>query len=206
MRKGKILVDRNLEDDPIFDNPKILKVWIWCLMRANHSPANVLIGNQYVQVKRGQFITGRKEAAKALKMPESTVRNYLDFLACRRSYKYRLQQNPIILLDIQPRKLFSIITVKYYDDIQSFGQVFGQRKDTTNNEDNDLKKRDSLREEDKDKVGDKLSLDDIRRTIKKGESFLRSAKQKKEPNQLYIDAITHGLKQLKEELKEKEAK
>ena len=206
MRKGKILVDRNLEDDPIFDNPKILKVWMWCLMRANHSPASVLIGNQYVYVKRGQFITGRKEAGKALKMPESTVRNYFDFLACRRSYKYRLQQNPITLLDIQPHKLFSIITVKYYDDLQRFGQAFGQRKDTTNNEDNDLKKRDSLREEDKDKVRDSLSLDDIRREIKKGESILRSAKQKKEPNQLFIDAITYGIEQLKEKLKEKEAK
>lgn len=170
---------------------------MWCLMRANHSPAKVKIGTQYISVKRGQFITGRKEAAKALKMAESTVRNYLDFLACRRSYKYRLQQNPFTLLDIQPHKLFSIITVKYYDDLQSFGQAFGQQKDTTNNEDNDLNTRNSLRDEDKDISKEQ---EDIIKEIEEKGNILRHAIGHNQ-SQYKISLLTDNIKRLKKRLK-----
>ena len=132
MKKGKILVDRNLKDDAVFKNPKLLKVWIWCLMKANHKPFVNKLGAEEIPLSRGQFITGRMEASRELNMPPSTVRNYLDYLGCRRNYKYRLRHKSDIKLDIQTHKLYSIITITYYNELQKFGQPLGQHLDTYN--------------------------------------------------------------------------
>ena len=62
-----------------FKNPELWKVWTWCLMRANHEeswvPFKTGQGSSEVLVKPGEFIFGRKSAAKELSMPASSVRN-----------------------------------------------------------------------------------------------------------------------------------
>jgi len=132
LKRGKILLDRSLIDDPVFKNPRLWKVWTWCLMKATHKSIIWKPGIEDVPLKRGQFVTGRIEASKELNMPPSTVRNYLDYLACRRGYKYRSLQKSFTKLDIQAHKLYSIITVIYYNELQKFGQAFGQALDTYN--------------------------------------------------------------------------
>lgn len=136
MKRGKILLDRSLINDPVFKNPRLWKVWTWCLMKATHKPIVWRVGTEDVLLKRGQFITGRIEASQELNMPPSTVRNYFDYLACKRGYKYRKLQKSFIKLDIQAHKLYSIITVTYYDELQKFGQPFGQALDTYNTHNN----------------------------------------------------------------------
>jgi len=205
-RKGYVNLPRAIMDDPVFKNPHRFKFFLWCFMKCNHKDKYVPMGNQTVLVKRGSFIFGRKKAAEELDMNESTARNHLDFLTAQRGFRYRKLQENFTKLDIKTTNKYSIVTMRYYEEIAKLWTTKGQQKDTTNNVDTFKQQDTSLREEDKDKVQDSLSPDDIRRQIKKGESTLRSAKQKKEPNQLFIDAITYGIEQLKEKLKEKEAK
>ena len=63
----------------VFQNAELWKVWCYCLMRANHEDCWVAVltgrGETEVELKRGQFIYGRKQAAKDLRMKQSSVRN-----------------------------------------------------------------------------------------------------------------------------------
>ena len=68
---GWIKLHRKLKNSLVFDNPDLLKVWIWCLLKATHDDYIQMIGLQEVELEKGQFIFGRKVAANELKMSES---------------------------------------------------------------------------------------------------------------------------------------
>jgi len=63
----------------------LLMVWIWCLLRANWRetwvPVTTGRGTTEVKLQAGQFIFGRKTAAKELRMKPSTVRDRMHRLA-----------------------------------------------------------------------------------------------------------------------------
>ena len=86
------------------------KIWTWCLMKANHEDRWVPIktgrGETQALVKRGQFLFGRKTAAKELKMRPTTVVDRMKKLAN--------MQN----LVINPVTHYSIVTVCNYEFYQ----------------------------------------------------------------------------------------
>ena len=77
---GWIKLHRKILKSAVFENEKALKVWVWCLLRANHTEREVMMGHQVVKVNPGEFITGSKKSAQELEMPETTVRRYLKTL------------------------------------------------------------------------------------------------------------------------------
>lgn len=78
---GWVKLHRQLKQSAVFDNPKLLKVWIWILLKATHKEKKQIIGRRTVTLKPGQFIFGRYAAAGELDMPPSTVRDYMQMLA-----------------------------------------------------------------------------------------------------------------------------
>jgi hypothetical protein len=98
---GWIKLSRSLIDKPIFQNEKLLKVWIWCLLKATHTGYEQLIGLHKVWLEPGQFIFGRKKAAEELIIAESTVWRMMQFLADK--------NNPS--LEITSYSKYSIITI-----------------------------------------------------------------------------------------------
>ena len=127
----------------VFKNEGLLKVWIWCLAKANHEPACVSIntgkGLSAVEIQPGQFIFGRKSAAKELDMNESTVYKRMQILKKAKN------------VTIQSNSHFSIISIVNWDTYQdkknksnrqSNRQVTGkeQASNTNNNDNNDNKK------------------------------------------------------------------
>ena len=125
LSRGCILVARSLDESDIFQNEKWLKVWVWCMIQANHEgknvPVNIGKSKTSVWISRGQFIFGRHKAAKKLDMNPSTVRNIMD--------KF---ENDFKNLDIKKDTHFSIVTVRdfsFYQDMKNYkGQVKGQVK------------------------------------------------------------------------------
>jgi len=139
MSSGWVCLYRKLFESRVFQNPHLLKVWMWCLLRANHKEEWVPMitgkGTIEVHVLSGQFIYGRESAAKELKMPPSSVRN--------RIKKLKTMGN----LDIKEDRQYSIITILNWgayqginlkedseEDHQRTGK--GQAKDTDNNDNN----------------------------------------------------------------------
>lgn len=120
--RGCVLIARSLDESDIFQNEKWLKVWIWCLIQANHKgknvPVNIGRAKTSVWVDRGQFIFGRNKAAEKLGMKPSTVRNIMEKL------------DDLGNLDIKPDNHCSIVTICDYDFYQTFENYKGQPEDS----------------------------------------------------------------------------
>jgi len=78
--QGWIKLHRKLLENTIFTSEKGLKVWIWCLLKANHQDQDVFNGRQKVHITTGQFIMGRNTAKEELKMAVGTIWFWLDQL------------------------------------------------------------------------------------------------------------------------------
>jgi hypothetical protein len=108
--EGWVRLYRKIQRSAVFQNEGLLKVWIWCMVKANHEDKWVPIttgkGTTEVLVKRGQFVFGRKSAAKALGMDESTV--------YKRMQKLTTMQN----CNIQSNTHYSLVSVLNYEPYQ----------------------------------------------------------------------------------------
>jgi len=78
---GWVKLHRQLKQSAVFDNPKLLKVWVWVLLKASHREHQQVVGRRTVTLQPRQFIFGRYAAAGELNMPPSTVRDYMQILA-----------------------------------------------------------------------------------------------------------------------------
>lgn len=138
MDRGWIKLYRKTMDSRVFRNADLFKVWIWCLLKANHQTEWISVktgrGAIEVQVNPGQFIFGRKTAAKELNMPMSSVRN--------RMAKLKDLGN----LDTKEDTHYTLVSVVNWapyqsDDEKRTGKWTGkgQPKDTNKNDKNDKK-------------------------------------------------------------------
>jgi len=138
MDNGYIYLYRKLLKSRVFKNESLLKVWVWCLLKANYKEAWVPVktgkGETEVHIMPGQFIFGRNSAAKELNMNPTTVRKRI------------LKLKSIGKCDIQSDTHYSIITIikwsdyqtqKTMSDTQGDRQVTGKcQASDTNNKDN----------------------------------------------------------------------
>lgn len=103
---GWVPLKRELLDSPIIVNSELCRLYVWCLLRANHQKRWVSLkigkGTTEILVKRGTFIAGRNTGAQALGIPPSTFRNHL----------VKLEKHGWIL--IKAHKYYSIIELIDY--------------------------------------------------------------------------------------------
>ncbi len=61
-----ILLSRSIIDSEVFASQKLLKIWLWCLCKANfkdrYVPIKIGKGENTILIKRGQFLFGRFKA------------------------------------------------------------------------------------------------------------------------------------------------
>ena len=105
--EGWIKLHRKLIENPIFLKPELLQLFIYCLLKANHEPQRIIFNGQEIEIKIGQFITGRNAMAKDLKQNPITTYKRLKILE-------NLQ-----ILNIKSNNKFSVVTVVNYGLYQS---------------------------------------------------------------------------------------
>ena len=72
---GWIKLHRKILDNGVFADAELLKIYIWCILKANRKEA---IKNVYnAKLKQGQFLTGRVSASEELYIKPSSVHNRL---------------------------------------------------------------------------------------------------------------------------------
>jgi len=137
---GWVPLFRKSMDSQVFQNPGLWKVWTWCLMKASHTeqwvPMKTGRGKTEVHLMPGQFIFGRKTAAKELRMKPSTVRN--------RMQKLKNMQNLDTLEDSQKDRQYSIVTLtnwEFYRELQKKGTAKGTGKRTIKGQAKDTYKK-----------------------------------------------------------------
>ena len=100
------------------------------LFDATHKDHELLVGNQVIRLKRGQFVFGRKVFAAKTNLTERAVRTLLT----------RLKKSQMI--DQQTTNKYSIISITNYDDYQNTDQQMTSKRPasdqqvTTNNNNN----------------------------------------------------------------------
>ena len=111
-----ILLSRSIIDSDVFASQQTLKIWIWCLCRANFKdrtlPIRVGKGERIVKLKRGQFLFGRHKAAEELGINGSTI------------YKTMKKLEAMGNISIESNNQYSVITVcnyGYYQDAGNYG-------------------------------------------------------------------------------------
>tara|TARA_Y100000592_G_C5424986_1_gene295220 strand:- start:479 stop:1090 length:612 start_codon:yes stop_codon:yes gene_type:complete len=100
---GYIKLYRKILDNGVFENGELLKVFVWCLLRANTKPKTVF-GRK---LKAGQFVTGRNSASQELNIPPTTVYDRL----------MRLKDFGYIKLDSNTKN--TVVTVVKFRQYQS---------------------------------------------------------------------------------------
>ena len=65
-RQGWVRFHRKSIDSSVWKNPIIWFVWSWCLLKANHKKNTFPFNGQDIEIKEGQFITGRNQALREL--------------------------------------------------------------------------------------------------------------------------------------------
>ena len=118
---GWIKLHRKIIDSAVFENPKILKLWIWCLCKASHKGYESMVGNQIVVLQEGQFIFGRKKASSELNIKESMV------------YKYIKLLEKLEMINIKSNNKFSIITIEKWAFYQFDNDEEQQQKEQQKN-------------------------------------------------------------------------
>lgn len=106
VKNGFITLHRKILESAIFENPNELKVWIWCLCRANWSDNTVFFSGEEINVRRGQFIFGRFTGSDECNMNPNTFYKILK----------KLEKAGMILINSNNKK--SLLTVVKYEIYQ----------------------------------------------------------------------------------------
>lgn len=124
---GWIRLHRKLLSSNVFENEKLLKVFVWCLLKASHKQHNQVVGLCTIELEAGQFVTGRKKAATELGLKESTTDSYLKLL------------EKMNVISMKMSNKFRIVTIEnwalYQSDIENTNNkvTAKQQQNNTNN-------------------------------------------------------------------------
>lgn len=96
MNRGYVKVWRKIQDNGILKNHKYCAFVLWSLTKASHKRINIIVGCQPVTLEPGQFVFGRRIAAKELGMSEQEIRTCIelakkaDFLTIKSTNKFSI--------------------------------------------------------------------------------------------------------------------
>lgn len=96
MNRGYVKVWRKIHDDDMLKNHKYCAFFLWALTKASHKRTDIIVGNQCVKLEPGQFVFGRRMAARELGMTEREIRTIIelakkaDFLTIKTTNKYSI--------------------------------------------------------------------------------------------------------------------
>jgi hypothetical protein len=71
--KGYVKLYRSSVANGWLSDHKLWAVWCWCLLKASHHEHKVVVGRREIILQSGQFVFGRHEASKELKIAPSTL-------------------------------------------------------------------------------------------------------------------------------------
>ena len=128
--KGWIKLHRKVKDSKAFANPEILKLWLLCLCKANHTHNWVHLDgvSDPVEVHPGQFITGRYTLHREY-YPTASEKNKSPLTVWRWLEKLAKWQN----VNIKPNNKYTLVEIVNWDLYQNFGEHEQETEQQTNN-------------------------------------------------------------------------
>jgi len=129
--QGYIKLHRKILDNGVFADAELLKVFVWCILKANTTP-NVVYGRK---VDVGEFITGRITASEELHLKPSTIykrlqrlksQGYIDISSTTKNSLITVVNYKSYQLDDKPRKKRNLDTVtnKFLMEVFAFKELY----------------------------------------------------------------------------------
>ncbi len=139
-----------IEESTVFQNEKALKIWIWCLLRANHKSNNFLLGRKKMTVEKGQFIMGLNKASEHLNLAKSTIYYWLKFLE---------EEGQV---ELQKTNKYTLVKIKNWSEFQDVELKKNSKKTLkeTNKKDKNVKN-----EKNKQELADKSASKEINKIM-----------------------------------------
>ena len=109
MHRGYIKLWRKIRDNPRLHDPDYMAVWAWCLLEATYSPRKSMFGGKEIELKPGQFTTGRRQFSELCGVQESKLERI--FICFVNNLQIEQQTS-------NTNRLISIINWKEYQDIE----------------------------------------------------------------------------------------
>ena len=136
MNDGYVKLYRKTLDNPIIikDND-YFRVWIQLLLMANHSNRKVIFGNQTIELKAGELITGRDELAKKCNITSSKVERILKRLKIEQQIEQQTCSKGR-LITIQNWKQYQIPEQQNEQQVNNERTTSEQRANTNKNDKN----------------------------------------------------------------------
>jgi len=106
MQQGWIKLHRKIREHWIYQDDRVFsryEAWTDLLMRANYKDTKVLLGNELLEVKRGQFITSIRKLCETWQWSNTKVNSFLKLL----------EQDGMIAYKSDTKK--TVITIAKYD-------------------------------------------------------------------------------------------
>jgi len=146
MHRGYVLVWRKIQDSGLMQMPNTLAVFLHILFSATHQPIKVGSPSGVIDLKRGQYISGRLKLAKDLKQSEQQIRTALA----------RLEQLEII--SIKSTSKYSIYTIENYDIYQNVNQQLTNKQPTNNQQVTTKQEHNTQKEHKKTTIPDNFTV------------------------------------------------
>jgi DNA-binding PadR family transcriptional regulator len=129
--QGYIKLHRKILDNGVFADAELLKVFVWCILKANTTP-NVVYGRK---VDIGEFITGRITASEELHLKPSTIykrlqklktQGYIDISSTTKNSLITVVNYKSYQLDDKPRKKRNLdnVTNKFLMEVFAFKELY----------------------------------------------------------------------------------
>lgn len=121
--QGWIKLHRKLLENPIFNDPHLLKLWIYCLLKATHKERKQIVGKQIVELKPGQFVTGRFSLAKEYNRDAKPK----DVVSDRTLWRWMKFLEESEFLSIKSTTKYSVVTINNWDKYQDNDQQMSSK-------------------------------------------------------------------------------
>lgn len=123
--QGWIKIHRQLQDKAYINKPAYVSLWVNLLLLANHKEKEVMWNGTLTTIKRGQFITGRRELSKLTGIPETTIERILKVFKSG----HQIEQQTY-----SKYRLITILNWDKYQVVDNKRTTNGQQTDTNKNE------------------------------------------------------------------------
>lgn len=120
MSYGWVKLHRQILRNPIFQNDKLFRVFVYLLLSARHTDGEQLIGDTIVPLKAGQWATGRIAISRDTGLTQQNVRTAINKL------------EKLNILTIKPTTKFSVFSIVNWEKYQQDNQQVTSNQPTSN--------------------------------------------------------------------------
>ncbi|MBI3980694.1 hypothetical protein HY345_01730 [Candidatus Microgenomates bacterium] len=131
MDEGWIKLYRKFINGPIFQSRDyyLIQLSLYCLLTANWKDKDVVLGNEVIKLKRGQFISGRKQLVRDLtNCKKENSKNFKKYESLYRRKLLTLEK--LSFLTIKSTNKYSIVTIYNYERYQQNDQQMTNNRPT----------------------------------------------------------------------------